>query len=123
MSATCAKWSASQRFAGPYSAPGHSPTLTGLPFVYAFWAGRPDVLSSDDVAALQRARDEGVGHPAELAREYLTDRPDRHEIGARYLRDNIQYYLGEEERAGLERFYRYAAEAGCVERALPLQFY
>ncbi len=100
--------------------------LTGLPFVYAFWAGRPDVLSSDDVAALQRARDEGVGHPAELAREYLTDRPDRHGIGARYLRDNIQYYLGEEERAGLDLFYRYAAETGVVPRTMlsgPPRFY
>ena len=97
--------------------------LSGLPFVYAFWAGRPDALSVDDVASLQRARDEGVGRPAELAREYLADRPDRHEIGARYLRDNIQYYLGDAERAGLETFFRYAAEAGVVERVLPLQFY
>ena len=97
--------------------------LTGLPFVYAFWAGRPEALSADDVAALQRARDEGVRRPDELARAYLPDRPDRQDIGARYLRDNIQYYLGEDERAGLELFYRYAAEAGVVERALPLQFY
>ncbi len=35
--------------------------MTGLPFVYAFWAGRPDVLTADDVAALQRARDDGIG--------------------------------------------------------------
>ena len=97
--------------------------LTGLPFVYAFWAGRPDALSADDVAALRRARDEGIAHPDELAREYLADRPDRHGAGARYLRDNIQYYLGTQERAGLERFYRYAAEAGVVARALPPQFY
>jgi chorismate dehydratase len=97
--------------------------LTGLPFVYAFWAGRSAALSSDDVGALQRARDEGVRRPAELAREYLADRPDRHAIGARYLRDNIQYYLGEEERAGLELFYRYASEVGVVPRATPLQFY
>src|SRR5258708_40268341 len=100
--------------------------LTGLPFVYAFWAGRSDALSIEDVAALQRGRDEGVGRPDELARQYLATRPDRQEIGARYLRDNIQYYLGEEERAGLDLFYRYAAETGVVPRTMlsgPPRFY
>jgi chorismate dehydratase len=91
--------------------------LTGLPFVWAFWAGRPDALDADDVAALQRARDEGVRRPEELAREYLSDAPERQETGARYLRQNIKYYLGSDERAGLETFYRYAAEAGLVSKA------
>src|SRR5262249_36490017 len=37
--------------------------LTGLPFVYAFWAGRPAAVTAADVAALQHARDEGVCRP------------------------------------------------------------
>jgi chorismate dehydratase len=98
-------------------------TLTGLPFVYAFWAGRPGVLESGDVAALQRARDEGVARPEELARQYLAERPDRQRAGADYLRNNIKYYLRDDERAGLEAFYRYAAEAGVVERSGPLRFF
>ena len=97
--------------------------MTGLPFVYAFWAGRPEALTTPDVAALRRARDEGVKRPDELAREYLADRPDRQRLGAAYLRDNIKYHLGGEERAGLELFYRYAAEAGVVDRAAPPLFY
>src|SRR5262249_49127558 len=43
--------------------------LTGLPFVWAFWAGHPDALDANDVAALQQARDEGVERPEQLARE------------------------------------------------------
>ena len=97
--------------------------LTGLPFVYAFWAGRPDALSRDEVAALQRARDEGLAHRGKIARRYLSDRPERRLVAAHYLRHHIQYYLGDAERAGLETFFRYAAEAGVVERAQPLQFY
>ena len=97
--------------------------LTGLPFVYAFWAGRADALSQDDVAALQRARDEGIQRPEQLAREYLADSPDRQELGGRYLRHNIKYHLGDEEREGLERFYRYAAEAGVVSHAGELRFF
>ena len=96
--------------------------MTGLPFVYAFWAGRPDALTQEDVAALQRARDEGVGHVAEIAAWCFRD-PRQQAIGARYLRDNIKYDLGDDERAGLELFYRYAAEAGVVKATQPLRFY
>lgn len=97
--------------------------LTGLPFVYAFWAGRDGALTGDDVAALQEARDEGVQCAEELAREYLAGTPDRQRRGAEYLRDNIQYSLGDEERAGLELFYEYAAEAGVVPKTSALSFF
>jgi chorismate dehydratase len=96
--------------------------MTSLPFVYAFWAGRPDVLTNEDVAALQRARDEGVGRVAEIAAGCFRD-PRQQAIGARYLRDNIKYDLGDDERAGLELFYQYAAEAGVVKATQPLRFY
>jgi predicted solute-binding protein len=98
-------------------------TMTGLPFVWAFWAGRPDALSTDDVKALQHARDEGVERPEELARSYLAETPERQLVGARYLRENIKYYLGEDERAALGMFYRYAVEAGVVSETGALRFY
>jgi len=97
--------------------------MTGLPFVYAFWAGRPDALNAADVAALQRARDEGVKRPEELAAQYLGGSSARRHRGADYLRNNIKYYLGESERAGLELFYAYAAEAGVVPRMDRLRFF
>ena len=96
--------------------------LTGLPFVYAFWVGRADALTRDDVAILQHARDAGVRHPEQVARDYFGD-SSLHAIGTRYLRDNIQYSLGDEELAGLETFYRYAAELGVVPTAGELRFY
>jgi chorismate dehydratase len=97
--------------------------MTGLPFVWAFWAGRPGVLRSDDVRELKEARDAGVGQPEAIAREYFGDAPDRQSIGARYLRDNIKYYLGDEELAGLRTFFRYAVEAGVVAAEADLRFY
>src|SRR5262249_39602278 len=97
--------------------------MTGLPFVYAFWAGRPSALTADDVAALQRARDEGIQRPDQLAREYLADTPERQDAGARYLRHNIKYHFGDDERAGLEAFFRYAAETGVVSSAGSPEFY
>src|SRR5437763_731445 len=64
--------------------------LTGVPFVYAIWAGRPDALTGDDVRALQQARDEGAANPNRVAAAYFGD-PALQAIGARYLRDNIKY--------------------------------
>jgi chorismate dehydratase len=97
--------------------------LTGLPFVYAFWAGRADALEEGDVAALQQARDAGVAASNEVAREYLRDSPALQAVGMRYLRDNIKYHLGDEERAGLELFYRYASEIGVAPGFDGLRFY
>jgi chorismate dehydratase len=92
-------------------------SLTGLPFVWAFWAGPAGALSAEDVSALQEARQAGVQHSDAIGREYFRDAPEHRDLGARYLRDNIKYYLGAEERAGLDLFYRYAAEVGLVDAA------
>lgn len=97
--------------------------MTGLPFVYAFWAGRADALGRDDVRALQQARDAGVAAVGEIARQYFPGSVVQQEVGARYLRDNIKYHLGPEERAGLELFYRYAVEARVVPASRELRFY
>jgi chorismate dehydratase len=96
---------------------------TGLPFVYAVWAGRARVVSGDTVAALQRARDLGCAHTREIAEAFFPGDPDRQAVGERYLRDNVRYDLGSNERAGLERFYGYAVEAGVVPRARPPRFF
>jgi chorismate dehydratase len=96
---------------------------TGLPFVYAFWAGRSGAVDAADVAALQEARDAAVLVPETVAAEYFRDEPGLRALGTEYLRDNIKYHLGASERAGLELFYRYAAEAGVVPAAEPLRFF
>jgi chorismate dehydratase len=98
-------------------------TLTGLPFVYAFWAGRPGVADAEDIEALQRARNGGVTQSETIAREYFPDSLEHQAAGARYLRDNIKYALGDDERAGLERFYAYAVEAGVVEKMIAPECY
>jgi len=97
--------------------------LTGLPFVYAFWAGRPGALQQQHVRALQDARDKGAARPDEIAAACYPEASSQRTVAAAYLRDNIKYSLGEDERAGLELFYRYAAEAGAVAAARQVEFY
>jgi len=96
---------------------------TGLPFVYAFWAGRPGVAEARQVTALQQAKREGLAHLPDIAASYFPESAERRTIAAGYLRDNIRYDLGDNERSGLERFYAYAAEAGVIERASTPLFY
>jgi chorismate dehydratase len=98
-------------------------SMTGFPFVWAFWVGRTGALTAEDVAALQAARDAGVRQADAVAREYFRDAPQRQEVGARYLRDNIKYDLGDAERAGLELFFRYAVEIGAAPGKHPVRFF
>lgn len=96
---------------------------TGLPFVYALWAGREEAVTLQTVRALQEARDRGCGRTREIAETFFPGDPERQAVGDRYLRDNVRYSLGAEERAGLERFFQYAVEAGVVPRRVPPRFF
>ena len=100
---------------------GHWTAMTSLPFVWAFWAGRPAALSRDQVAALAKARDGGVAHSDELAAAYCG--PDRAALGRAYLRENIKYQLGDREEAALRRYYELAEKHGVVDRAIAPAFY
>jgi chorismate dehydratase len=96
-------------------------TLTGLPFVWAFWAGRPGALSAAAVAALTAARDAGVAASDEIADAYCG--PARAALGRAYLRDNIRYTLDERAVAGLRKYYELAAKHGVIEHVRPIEFY
>jgi len=108
-------------------------TLTRLPFVWAFWAGRSGVVAPEDTSALVEARDAGVKNAEEVSRQYCAANPGaagsgaerarRERRGAEYLRENVKYDLGERERAGLQTFYNFAAELGIVTTQVPVRFY
>jgi len=82
--------------------------LTGLPFVYAFWAGPPGVVTPTGVARLRSALAEGLGALASIAAAHANGVPGRVAAYETYLRTNVVYRLGEKEIAGLREFYRRA---------------
>ena len=92
--------------------------MTGLPFVWAFWAGRSGAITPSATAALVAARDAGVAASDRIADEYCGR--DRAALGRSYLRDNIRYGLGEREEAGLRRFYELARAHDLVEATRPI---
>ncbi len=95
--------------------------LTGLPFVWAFWAGRGGAIDVRGVSELQRARDAGVADSDAIAETYCG--PARATLCRTYLRENIKYRLGEREIAGLRRYYDRAAAHGLVDPGPAIEFY
>src|SRR5262245_30413519 len=94
---------------------------TGLPFIYAFWAGWPRAVDAEEVTMLQDARDEGATHVDDIARLHYPNDPVRQKIVSRYLRDNIRYSL--EGVESLSTFYRYAVEDELVSFDGEFRFY
>ena len=90
-------------------------TLTGLPFVWAFWAARPASLHHEDVRGFLRARDRGLLSLDRIADDYCG--PERAARCRAYLRENIQYVLGAPERAGLTRYYALAEKHDLIPAA------
>ena len=97
--------------------------LTGLPFVYAGWAGPEGAMTPDHVAALQAARTAGEADFPAIARGFAPGDAAREATALAYLRDNLRYGLGDAELAGLRRFHELAAGLGLVPGVRPLRFF
>jgi chorismate dehydratase len=95
--------------------------FTRLPFVWAFWAGRPGALGAAHLAELQQACRDGVAASDRIADEYCG--PAGAAIGRAYLKENIRYALGDREERGLRLFYELAEKHGLVEELKPIAWY
>jgi chorismate dehydratase len=96
---------------------------TGLPFVYAFWAGPAGAASPAQVARLQEALADGVRNAAAIAASYDGLGAGRAALNESYLRANIHYAFGPEEQAGLREFYRRAHGLRLIPRVPELRFH
>lgn len=98
--------------------------MTSLPFVWAFWAGRPGSVEPSHVEALRAARDRGLAALDEIADRFaLDDEGDAAEVARAYLHDNMVYSMDDQAIAGLRKFYRMAADLSVVRAQGKLRFY
>jgi chorismate dehydratase len=97
--------------------------LTGLPFVYAFWAGPEGVVGGSGVRRLQQALGEGLGALGAIAARKAGGDAARAAKYEAYLRDNIVYRLDEAEREGLREFFRRTHAIGLVPAVPELRFH
>lgn len=106
-----ALWHAQQPHAPPIWDLGQAwQEWTGLPFVYAVWAGQRGVFADAGLRQLLRdAKANGLAHLAEIVQ-------DASEVPADFLRQYytqaVRFDLGAAEKAGIARFQRHAVEMG-----------
>jgi chorismate dehydratase len=97
--------------------------LTGLPFVFAFWAGRPGAVGSAGVRRLQEALASGLGALPQIAAAHAGGDARRAAKYEAYLRERIVFRLGEEEQEGLREFYRRAHALSLIPAVPELRFH
>lgn len=87
---------------------------TGLPFVFALWIARPGLQTNGVAPILSQARDEGVRHFEQIARQTAPTIGVPEEQCLAYLRDHLRFHFGPAEQCGLQRFFELAAKHGLA---------
>jgi predicted solute-binding protein len=77
---------------------------TGLPMVFAVWAGRADALRRAPSEAFVRSYEWGRSHLDEIVRQAAAERGFSETVAREYLTTHIRYRLGPEHLEGLARF-------------------
>lgn len=104
--------------------------LTGLPFVFAIWALRLAALGETarephPAGILSGSRDNGTRpeNIATISKLWSPHLQLPQPLISEYLTRNIDYRLDADNRAGLELFYRFAADLGLIGEVPALRFY
>lgn len=94
---------------------------TGLPAVLAIWAVRKSAVTTELAEDFQRSRELGMANVAAISREAAGTLGLLAVELERYLRENIDFTLDEENLAGLQRYFAEAARLGLIAEAKPLE--
>ena len=98
--------------------------MTGLPFVWSFWAGRTGCIDKNHINALRTARDAGVQQLDQIAEQYASsEEEDALAIAKEYLHDNVSYTLDDQARTGMKKFFSAAADLQIVPSGGKLRYF
>ncbi len=97
--------------------------LTGLPFVFAVWAGRPDAVDAEAIATLQASLQDGLAARPTIARAWGEAHGGPPALYETYLTRNIRYHLGSEELSGMSAFFERARAAGLIPNVVRPRLY
>jgi len=92
--------------------------MTGLPMVFAVWAGPRECVTPPVAAAFQDSCAFGLRSLERIAAEEAPARGFTPELVRHYLSSHIVFELGAPERQGMELFLRYAGELDQVRQIL-----
>lgn len=84
-------------------------SMTGLPMVFAVWAGRKEIVRPDFAAAFNNSCRYGLAHIDEIVRAESVARDFPQALVREYLTSRIVFELGQRDYAGMELFLERAA--------------
>lgn len=96
---------------------------TGLPFVYAAWAVRPDVDLGPVEDALHEAKRRGIENTGPIAAREATILGLDAGFCRRYLTNIIRFELGNRELAGMQRYYELASDLGLAPKDVEVKLH
>ena len=85
-----------------------------LPFVFAIWVARPGFTSPEAAAALSAARDDGVADLELIAHQEADKLSLSPAECLYYLRDNLHFFLSQQEEKALKLFRYHADRLGLI---------
>lgn len=89
---------------------------TGLPMVFAVWAGRAELLTPDVAGAFRASYEWGRDHLDEMVDRASSERGFRKELARDYFTRHIVYPLSAKHHEGLALFRKLAAACDLVPR-------
>lgn len=97
-------------------------SFSGHPFVFAFWAVREGPAAANVARLLARSREAARANFDRLVAEEAAESALSEAVVRDYLLHSLHYELDAGDLAGLDLFYRLAAEEGLIAAARPLEF-
>jgi chorismate dehydratase len=89
--------------------------MTGLPMVFAVWAGREGTVTAELVAAFQGSCRYGLDHMDEIVAAESAARSFAPGVVREYLTHHIVHELGPRDYQGMELFLEYASRGAAAE--------
>jgi cyclic dehypoxanthinyl futalosine synthase len=111
------------RFAHVYDLGQEWYDQVGLPFVYAVWAGRSELVTRQDVALLQESLRLGLQRRAEIGRAWALENHVDPAVGEDYLLKNIRHCLGSDELSGATAFLARSYQAGLLAKPMRVRLF
>jgi chorismate dehydratase len=96
--------------------------FSSKPCVLALWMARPSALTPEIIADFHASKQYGLTHAREIAEAASIKLDLPPSALERYLTENINFDLDEENLAGLNLYYEKAAALGLIPRARPIEF-
>jgi predicted solute-binding protein len=91
--------------------------MTGLPMVFAVWAGRRELVTPEYEQAFRNSCRFGLAHVEDIVTAEHAARGITPELARRYVTEHIAFELDDRDYLGMELYLRYALALDAVDAA------